>query len=76
MTTISIEQAQADLAGLIARMGPGEECLITQRGRTVARLVAEQAGTRQRRRAGSAVGKLTVVEEDDAHLDDFKEYMP
>lgn len=76
MTTISIEQAQADLAGLIAKMSPGEEYLITQLGRPVARLVAELPGTRKPRRPGSAVGKLTVVEEDDSHVDDFEEYMP
>jgi hypothetical protein len=34
--------------------------------------------TRERpsRRPGSAIGKLTIVEDDEAHLDDFQEYMP
>jgi len=27
-------------------------------------------------RPGSAIGKLRIVEEDDSHLDDFREYMP
>jgi len=30
------------------------------------------AGPRQ---PGSAIGKLTITEDDDAHLEDFKEYM-
>jgi len=28
------------------------------------------------RRLGGTIGKLTILEEDDSHLDDFKEYMP
>jgi len=31
---------------------------------------------RKKRRPGSAKGILQVLEEDNAHLDDFKEYMP
>ncbi len=30
----------------------------------------------QRRRPGSAKGKLIILTEDDSHLKDFKEYMP
>jgi len=30
----------------------------------------------RRRRPGSAKGKLTILSEDDEHLQDFKEYMP
>ena len=76
MTTITIEEAQANLARLIAQLKPGDEVLIIQKDRPVARLTAEPNNARAPRRPGSAVGKLTVVEDDDAHLDDFKEYMP
>ena len=76
MTTVTIEQAQANLAGLIADLKPGEEVLITQQGRAVARLLAEPTDQRAPRRPGSAIGQLTIVEDDDAHLHDFKEYMP
>ncbi len=31
---------------------------------------------RRNRQPGSAIGKLTIVEDDDAHLEDFREYMP
>ncbi|NQT13753.1 MAG: type II toxin-antitoxin system prevent-host-death family antitoxin [Planctomycetes bacterium] len=76
MTTATIEEAQANLAGLIAELKPGEEVLITQRDRPVARLVVEPPNTRPPRQPGSAIGKLAVVEDDDTHLGAFKEYMP
>jgi len=28
------------------------------------------------RQLGCAIGKLTIVEDDESHLDDFREYMP
>lgn len=34
------------------------------------------AAAAPRRHAGSAAGKLIIIEDDDAHLDDFKDYMP
>lgn len=76
MTTVTLEEAQANLARLIAKLKPGEEVVITQQDRAVARLLAEPTNARRPRRPGSAIGKLTIVEDDDVHLDDFKEYMP
>ena len=69
MTTITLEEAQANLAGLIAELKPGEEILITAEDRPVARLVAEPPNAREPRRPGSAIGKLTIVEDDDARWD-------
>ncbi len=76
MTTVTLKQAQANLAGLIAELKPGEEILITEEDRPVARLVAESPTPRKPRQPGSAIGKLTIVEDDEAHLRDFEEYMP
>jgi len=39
--TISIEEAQAHLAELIARLVPGEELVITQGDRPVAKLIGQ-----------------------------------
>ncbi|MCD4728602.1 MAG: type II toxin-antitoxin system Phd/YefM family antitoxin [Pirellulales bacterium] len=55
MTTATIEEAQAHLATLIAQLKPGEEVVIVERDRPVARLVAERgeipgSAARQRRR--------------------------
>ena len=35
-----------------------------------------QKGKNRQRQLGGGIGKLTVVEDDDAHLADFKEYVP
>jgi antitoxin (DNA-binding transcriptional repressor) of toxin-antitoxin stability system len=76
MSAVTIEEVQARLPDLIARLSPGEELQIVDRGRPVARLVAEQARLRKPRQPGSAVGKLVILAEDDEHLGDFRECMP
>jgi len=76
MTTVTLKEAQANLAGLIAELKPGEEIVIVEKDRPVARLVAELPDARKPRQPGSAIGKLTIVEEDEAHLRDFEEYIP
>jgi len=76
MHTVTIQEAQTDLPGLIAGLKPGEQVVITEDNRPVARVVAEPGRTAAARRPGSAIGKLRIIEEDDAHLDDFREYMP
>jgi antitoxin (DNA-binding transcriptional repressor) of toxin-antitoxin stability system len=76
MKAITVEEAQARLPALIASLRPGEELLITRDDRSVARLIAEPPRRRSPRTPGSAVGKLTIVQDDDEHLEDFKEYMP
>ena len=76
MPTTTIEDAQARLAAWISKLKPGEELVIIQRDRPVARLVAEPAPARKPRQPGSAIGKLIIVKDDDSHLEDFQEYMP
>jgi antitoxin (DNA-binding transcriptional repressor) of toxin-antitoxin stability system len=74
--TITLADAQARLPTLIATLKPGEELLIVDGDRPVARLVGEAPAGRQARKPGSAIGELTIIKEDDEHLEDFKEYMP
>jgi prevent-host-death family protein len=76
MPTVTIEEAQATLLELIDRLAPGEEVIITRNQQPVARLVGQQRPVRKPRQPGSARGKLIILTEDDAHLEDFKEYMP
>jgi len=76
MVTVTVEEVQAQLPDLIAKMKPGEEVLIVEQDPPVARLVAEPAPARGKRQAGSAIGILRIVADDDAHLEDFREYMP
>lgn len=73
MTTVSIDEAQARLKDIIARLGPDDEVVITNQAGPVARIVS----TRKKQPVfGSCKGLLTIVDDDDEHLEDFKEYMP
>jgi antitoxin (DNA-binding transcriptional repressor) of toxin-antitoxin stability system len=75
MTQVTLEEAQSHLPELIAGLRPGEELQITKDNQPVARLVGESSRPREPRRPGSAVGMLTIVAEDEEHLEDFKDYM-
>jgi len=75
MTRISLTEAQQSLPSLIASLIPGEEVQIVSGERTVARLIAELQPPRNPRQPGSAIGTLTILSEDDAHLEDFHEYI-
>ena len=73
MSTVTVEEAQAELPHLLANLVPGQEIQIVDRGRPIARLIGTIVPLRQ---SGSAVGELVVLAEDDEHLRDFQEYMP
>ena len=75
-TTVSIEEAQAHLAELVSKLVPGEEVVITRNEQPVAKLVGQRVARRQPRQPGSAKGKLLLLADDEAHLEDFREYMP
>ena len=61
MTTITIEDAQAKLPELIGGLSKGEELVITQGEKVVARIVGERSEPRRRRVPGFAKGMLTIV---------------
>jgi prevent-host-death family protein len=77
MTTVTIQEAQDRLTELVRRLTPGEEIVLTDNGRPIARLVpAAPAGQRQPRRPGTLRGTVLYMAPDfDAPLEDFKEYM-
>ncbi len=75
MSTVTLEEAQADLPRLLANLAAGQEIQIVDRGRPIARLIGEEARPRPPRQPGSAVGQLVILAEDDEHLRDFQEYM-
>ncbi len=76
--TVTIEQAQAHLADLIAKLAPGQEFIITENEQQIARVVAGTAAPHMipPRVPGTAVGQLVILQDDDEHLKDFAEYMP
>jgi antitoxin (DNA-binding transcriptional repressor) of toxin-antitoxin stability system len=72
--TIPLDQASAQLSGLVRALGPDDEIVLTDNDKPIARIVPSSA--RPKRVAGAWKGMLAVVKEDDEHLEDFKEYMP
>jgi len=71
--TVELDVAQATLGELIAGLKPNEEVVIVQNHKPVARILASKPGMP---RFGSCKGLLTVVEDDEEHLQDFEDYMP
>ena len=75
-TDISLEEAETKLRQIVSQLGPDEEVVITENGQPVASLVGRRSKGWQRPGPGFCKGMLTIVADDDEHLDDFKEYMP
>lgn len=73
--TVGLDVAQATLGELIANLKPDDDVVIMQNHKPVAKLVATSK-VRLQRVPGLMKGKLTIVAEDDEHLDGFREYMP
>lgn len=74
-TTVTLEEAHAKLPELVAHLAGGEELIITQDDKPVARLIREVPPVRKPRKAGNCVGMIKIVSDDDEHLKDFEEYM-
>ena len=75
MTTIPIGEASSRLSELIDQLQPGEEIGLTRGSDTVARLV-KNSTQKQTRYFGLGKGKLTILADDDGHLDHFQDYLP
>jgi antitoxin (DNA-binding transcriptional repressor) of toxin-antitoxin stability system len=75
-TTITIDEAQATLKNLIHQLAPGDEVIITENQQPVAKLLSEPAKQRKPRTPGNCKGMITLLVEDDQHLEGFADYMP
>ncbi|HEY2253786.1 MAG TPA: hypothetical protein VGH74_22080 [Planctomycetaceae bacterium] len=74
MTTISLEEAQANLPEIIQQLQPGEEIMITDHGLPLAHVRKAQPMSWPCH-AGTAKDKILRIAPDfDAPLEDFKEY--
>lgn len=73
MTTIPIGEASSRLSELIDQLQPGEEIGLTRDSETVARLV-KSITQKQTRQFGLGKGKLTILANDDEHLEHFQDY--
>jgi len=70
---LTVEEAAVRLAELVSELKPGDEITLMSQEKPVAKIVPEKLPIR--RRAGACKGMLTIVREDDSHLEEFKEYM-
>ncbi len=77
MTTVTIQQAQSTLSELIHRLSPGDEVVITENDRPVARLVpTPETHKKSPRQLGTMKGSVLYMAPDfDAPLEDFRECM-
>jgi prevent-host-death family protein len=77
MATVTIQEAQANLSDLIHRLAPGDEVVITDNDRPVARIVpAARNALPEPRRPGTLRGTVLYMAPDfDAPLEEFKEYL-
>lgn len=76
MTSVTIQEAQSNLPDLVHKLSPGEELVITEHNKPVAKLISHDPLLERQRRRGSAKGKLVLHAEDEDHLKDFREYGP
>lgn len=72
---ISLEEAKAKLPELIYNLKPGQELLITDNDRPVAKLIGQTSTPPQRPSPGLCKGMITIVADDEEHLEDFAEYL-
>jgi antitoxin (DNA-binding transcriptional repressor) of toxin-antitoxin stability system len=76
MSTVTIQEAQAQLPDLIHRLSDGDELVITENDQPVAKLARTEPQQQWPCKAGSAKGSIHWMAPDfDSPLDEFKEYM-
>jgi len=74
--TITLQEAQATLGDLIHRLVPGEELVITENDRPVARLLPVPPELpKKQRQLGTMRGTVLSMEHFDDPLEEFEEYM-
>ena len=75
MATVTLQEAQASLPQIIHALKQGEELLITEDDRPVAKLVgAPSSETPKPRLFGTLRGTVLTMEHFDDPLEDFQEY--
>lgn len=75
MSTVTLQEAHARLPEIVASLKPGEKLVVTDHERAVATIIGAELPSGVPI-LGRGVGKMTIVADDDEHLEMFKEYMP
>ena len=74
--TITLKEAQATLKALIDNLAPGEEIVITDDSKPVAKLVGGRTDRPARPAPGLGKGSIVFMAPDfDEPMEEFKEYM-
>ena len=74
--TISVQEAQAKLRELIDSLAPGEEVILTEDQRPVAKLIGERTARPPRPAPGMGKGSILYMAPDfDEPMEEFREYM-
>ena len=77
MQTVTLEEAQMKLSRLISQIGNGEDIVITQDGKPIAKLVPAETQKvnmgKPRPQFGSAKGMFTLASDFDEPITDFEE---
>jgi antitoxin (DNA-binding transcriptional repressor) of toxin-antitoxin stability system len=74
MYQIELDEAKSQLDTLIQTALNGQEVVITRNDEPILKLVPVSKSTPQRK-AGTAKGMISMAEDFDAPLEDFREYM-
>jgi antitoxin (DNA-binding transcriptional repressor) of toxin-antitoxin stability system len=75
-TIISVEEAQTKLKELIDKLAPGEEVILTENQRPVAKLIGERHTRPLRPAPGLGKGSVLYMAPDfDEPMEEFQEYM-
>ena len=61
MRQVNVHEAKTHLSRLLGDVEDGEEIVIARAGKPVARLVPDNGELRERRRPGSAKGKIKIL---------------
>ncbi len=78
MHQVTLEEAKHSLFTLIQNVLKGEEIVITQNKKPIAKLISaskEDSKSHMKIKAGSAKGLIKIADDFDEPIEDFKEYM-
>jgi prevent-host-death family protein len=75
MHQITVQEAKKDFDSMFSQVLKGEEIIITDHHKPVARVVPINGEHGRRGFVGSLKGEIWIAEDFDAPLDDFKDYM-
>jgi antitoxin (DNA-binding transcriptional repressor) of toxin-antitoxin stability system len=77
MQTMPLDQADGHLVEIIAKLGPGEEIVLTHDDKPVATIRATPATPREPPRFGTLRGSILYIAPDfDAIPEGFEDYLP